>query len=134
MDAKANSAQRAVIAEPLLPRCRPRSGHSCVLLTLLVAFGVFAFVFSTISPDDDDIQQEFCKTDKSKECAFVSYKATSNLRIFRIHPIYSALAPSAPQSRSHFVIARASVLGDEIKGRVFSKRTGDRSPPTRIPL
>jgi hypothetical protein len=134
MDAKANSAEHAVIAEPLFPRPWRSSSLRCVPLTLLVAFGVFAFIFSAISPDDDDIQQEFCKTSESRQCTFINSKAVSNLRIFQIRAIHSALAPSAPQSPSQFVIARVSLPGDEIKDRVCSSRSGDRSPPTRILL
>jgi hypothetical protein len=130
MDSAANRGQRAIKAEPWFSRCPPRSGHRSALLALLAAFGALAFVFSAISPTDDDIQQEFLRTSKSTQCAFASHRAVSNLRIFQIRAVFSAPAPPTPQFPSHFAIARVSVPEDEIKGRVCSGRTGDRSPPT----
>ncbi len=132
MDAKANSAHRAVTGEPVFPRRRRRSGDRCVALTLLATFGVIAFIFSAVSPDDDDIQQVFYKTSESKQCVVAGYKTVSSLRIFRICRIHVALAPSAQQSFRHFAMTRVSVPGDQIRRRVSSGRTGDRSPPTRI--
>jgi hypothetical protein len=117
----ANYPQRTIEAAPLLP--------SGVLLRLLAALGVLAFIFSATSPDDDDIQQEFYRTSKSKPCAFVNYKAVSNLRTFRIGAVCSALAANVAIS-SHFDTAGVSVPGYD-KGRVCSGRTGDRSPPTK---
>lgn len=87
--AAANCPQRAIRAVPLLP--------GRVLLRLLAAFGILAFIFSAASPGDDDIQQEFYKTSKSKQCAFANYKTASILRTIRIRAVCSALAPPTPQ-------------------------------------
>lgn len=130
MNKAANCAQGAIEAEMSFPGYPRGSDHRHVLLSLLIAFGVLAFIFSSTSPGDDDIQQEFCKTSKSKQCAFANYKAVSNLRIFRIRAVFSTLAPPTPQFPSHFGIARVSVPGNEIKDTPCSSRTGDRSPPT----
>jgi hypothetical protein len=102
MDALAYCPQRAIKGEPLLRRPPCRLGHRCVLLGLLGALGALAFIFSAISPDDDDIQQ-------------VRY----------------ALAPPTLQIASFYVTARVSVPDDEIKSRVCSSRAGNRSPPSR---
>jgi len=130
MNEAANCAQGAIEAEMSSPRYPRRSDHRHVVLSLLIAFGILAFIFSSTSPGDDDIQQEFCKTSKSKQCAFANYKAVSNLRIFRIRAVCSALAPPTTQFPSHFGIVRVSVPGNEIKDTLCSSRTGDRSPPT----
>jgi hypothetical protein len=113
MDVVANT-RRVVRAEPLL-----------------AALGVLAFIFSAISPADDDIQQEFLPRSKSKQCVLANYNAVSNLRTSRVRTVHSALAPPTPQFASYDVTARVSVPGDEIKGRVCSSRTGDRSPPAK---
>jgi hypothetical protein len=117
----ANCPQRAIRAVPLLP--------GRVLLRLLAALGVLAFIFSATSPGDDDIQQEFYKTSKSKQCAFANHKTASILRTFRIRAVCSALAPPTPEFPRHFATARVSVPRDA--GKVCSSRTGDRSPPTK---
>jgi hypothetical protein len=101
MGTAVNYAQRPIKAEQFLRRPR-RRGYHRALLVLFVAFGALAFIFSAISPDDDDIQQ-----------------------------VRSALAPPTPQFASFYVTARVSVPDDEIKARVCSSRTGDRSPPTK---
>jgi hypothetical protein len=131
MDAVANYPQRAVKAERLFPRRPCRFRHRCVLLGLLGALGALALIFSATSPDDDDLQQEFFVSSKSKQCVLGNYKAVSNLRTFRICTVLSAPAPPAPQFASYCVTARSSVPDDEIEGRVCSSRTGDRSPPAK---
>jgi len=131
MDAVANYPKRAIKAEPLLLRRPRRLGRYCALVGLLGAFGVLAFVCSATSPNDDDIQQESFLSNKSKQCVLANYKAVSNLRIFRICTVCSALASPRPQFASHCVTARVSVPDDQIEGRVCSSTTGDRSPPAK---
>jgi hypothetical protein len=129
MIAAANCAPRAIEAEPLFPRYSHRSGHRYALLSWLAAFGILAFIFSATSPGDDDIQQEFFKTSRSRHCAFATYNAVSSLPTFRIPTVCSALAPPTPQFPSHFAMARVSITGDAILARVRTSKTGDRSPP-----
>jgi hypothetical protein len=131
MDAAANYPQRAIKAGPLLPRRPCRIGHRRALLGLLGAFGVLAFVFSAASPGDDDIQQEFFQGRKSRHCFLANYKSVSSLQTFRICTVRSALAPPTQHFASFYVTARVSVPDDEIKVRVCSGSTGDRSPPTK---
>jgi hypothetical protein len=130
MVAATNCAPRAIKAEPSFPRYPFRSGHRYALLSLLAAFGVLAFIFSATSPGDDDIQQEFCKTTKSRQSAFADRKAVSNLRSFRIRAVCSALALPTSLFPSYFATARVSIPDDEIMGKVWSSTSGDRSPPT----
>jgi hypothetical protein len=99
------------------------------LLNLLAVFGVLAFILSAVSPGDDDIQQEFFKSRESKQFAFANYKAVLDLRIFRIRSAGFRLAPRASTIASHFVTAPLFVPLDQIKCRVSSSKTGDRSPP-----
>jgi hypothetical protein len=123
MHAVANCPQRAITAEPLLPRG--------VLPSLLAALGVLAFIFSVTCPDDDDIQQEFLQSSKSKQCVIANCNALSNLRTFRIYTFPPALAPPTPAIASYYLTACVSVTGNEIKCRVCSRTTGDRSPPSK---
>jgi hypothetical protein len=129
MDTAANCSRRVIRTQPLPPRC-PRRPDRRYALSLLTAFGVLAFILSATSPSDDNIQQEFCKTSKSRQCAFANDKAVSNLRIFRIRAVCSVLALPASLIPSYFATARVSIPDDEIRGRVWSSTSGDRSPPT----
>lgn len=123
MHAVANYPQRAIKAEPLLLRgALPR---------ILAALGVLAFIFSATCPVDDDIQQEFLQSNKSKQCVFANYKALSNLCTLGIYTLHPALVPPTPEIASHYLTAYVSVTDNEIKCRVCSRTTGDRSPPTK---
>jgi hypothetical protein len=123
MHAVANYPQRAIKAEPLLPRR--------ALPSLLASIGVLAFIFSATCPDDDDTQQEFLQSSKSKQCVIANYKALSNLSTFRIYTLCPALVPPTPKIASHYLAAYVSVTGNKIKCRVCSRTTGDRSPPSK---
>ena len=129
MDVVVNCSQRAVTAD-FARRPRHRS-HYHAVLSLLAAFGVLAFVFSVISPDDDDIQQDFFQGSKSKQCVRADYNAVSSLQTFRICAVYSALAQLTPRFAHYYVAALVAVPSDEIKSRVCGSRTGERSPPYR---
>jgi hypothetical protein len=128
MGAAGNYPERAIKVEQFPRRLHRR--YLCALLSLLVALGVLAFVFSAISPIDDDIQQEFYQSPKSKEFV-LPHKKVSNLRSFPAHTLHSALPSSKPQFAGHKPAVCVFVPGDEIKARVCSSRSGDRSPPTR---
>jgi hypothetical protein len=128
----ANYSQRAINPKLLCVPGPHRLGRYYALLGLLGAFGVLAFIFSLSSPTDDDIQPECFLSSKSKQCFRTNYKAVSNLRAFRICSIRSALAPPTLQTTSYDVTARVYVTGDEIKDRICSSRTGDRSPPAKL--
>jgi len=130
MGTAVNYARPAIKAEQFLRRPR-RCGYHRALLGSLAAFGVLAFIFSAASPGDDELQQEFFLSSKSKQCILANYKAVSNLRAFRIFTVPTALAPPTPQFARYYVTARLSVRDNEIKAKVCSSRTGDRSPPTK---
>jgi|SRR5450755_3837861 hypothetical protein len=129
MDVVANFLQRGIKVGRLFPR-RPRRHHD-VLLSLLATLGVLAFVLSATSPADDDIQQEFCQSSKSKQCVLADHKALSNPQPFPICTGRSPLASPTPQFASYYVTAFLAGPGDESKARVCSCRTGDRSPPIK---
>jgi hypothetical protein len=111
---------------------RPRRhGHDRTYLRLLVVFGVLVFIFSATSPYDDDVQQEFCQTSKSKQCVLSNYKAVRNLGTFRICAAHYALASPTPQVASYDLTVRVSLTDDEIKDSVCSSASRDRSPPIK---
>src|SRR3984893_17414694 len=84
MGAAAKCPQRGIKPEPLVPRRPRRRSRHYALLSTLAAFGLIAFIFSAISPDDDNSQQEFFQSSKSKQCLLANYKALSNPQTFRM--------------------------------------------------
>jgi len=130
MDAAPNHHQRVITAESFPPRPR-HLGHHCALLGLLFAFGVLAFLFSAVSPDDDDIQQQFVQGNKAKQFVLATSKSVPNIRGFRINRVPSALLPPRPLSTRCTVIGRVLSVDEKIIGTIVSSRTGDRSPPSK---
>jgi hypothetical protein len=120
---------RAIKAEQFL--FRPHRRYLCALLSLLAVLGALAFVFSAISPIDDETQQEFFQSSKSKQFVLVEYKAVSNLRTFPAHTVHGGLASSKPQFPAHKSAVCVLVPGDEINTGVCSSRSRDRSPPAK---
>ena len=128
MDLVVNYPARAITAEELYRRPH-RHGHHRTYLHLLAVFGILAFIFSATSPYDDDIQQEFCQTSHSKHCVLANYKTLLKRGTSRTYTARYALSSTTPQVASYELTAAASVTDDEIKDRVCSRATGDRSPP-----
>src|ERR1700757_2836398 len=106
MNAIYTRRQRAIPAIPFSPRWR-RLGHHWALLGLIGAFGVLAFIFSAVSPDDDDIQPDLVQSNKSKKFIFATYKAPSYARGLRTSPVCSASLYQRPQ---RFVTCHAIAL------------------------
>src|SRR6266436_7659303 len=91
MDAVANDGQRVTAARHLSLHT-VRLSHCCVRLGLLAAFGFLAFLFSVVSPYDDDIQQEFVQNNKARQLVVANYKARE-LRTSCTGTIPPALSP-----------------------------------------
>jgi hypothetical protein len=88
-------------------------------------------LFSAISPDDDDIQQECVQTNKSKQFVVATYRAPSNIRGLRICTVPYALPPRPQLLANSQPIARVFIPHEEIAGTIFSSRTWGtaRLPP-----
>jgi hypothetical protein len=128
MDTQPSDRQCAATA-PVLS-CRQGRRYYCARWGLIGVFGVLAFLFSAVSPDDDDIQQEFVQANRSKQFVLATYRSAPNVRGFRIAPLRCALAPPRPLSACCHVIGRISTDYKEINGAVFSRSVGPRSPPS----
>jgi hypothetical protein len=128
MDAQPSYRQCAATA-PVLS-CRQGRRYYCARWGLIGLFGVLAFLFSAVSPDDDDIQQEFVQANRSKQFVLATYRSAPNVQGLRIKTVRCALVPPRPLSACCHVIGRISVDYKEINGAILSSRTGDRSPPS----
>jgi hypothetical protein len=131
MDSVTNYPQGGIKAGPVVHHRAHRLRLYYSLLSLLTALGVLAFIFSTISPEDDAIQQDCRLSSKSKQYALAKYKTVSDLRTFLICTVRSALAPPTQRYASYMTASVFFIPADEIKGIVCSSKTGDRSPPRK---
>lgn len=108
-----------------------RLSYCCAQLGLLGAVGVLAFLFSAVSPDDDDIQQDFVQGNKAKQLVLVSDKATRELRTFGTRSVLPALLAQPRTTVRRAVLGRILSVDEKILGTIVSSRTGDRSPPSK---
>jgi hypothetical protein len=108
-----------------------RAMRCCLLLGLLGAIGVLAFLFSAISPDDDDIQQEIVQGDKTKQRALANYKPTREGRALSRSTVLPALLAQLHPTIRRAEVGRVVTVEEKILGTIVSSRTGDRSPPSK---
>lgn len=115
------------IAAPLLRRCPSFSA----VLGLVSVLGVLTFVFSAVSPYDDDIQQEFIQGTNGRQCVVHTCKLACSSRAYLVNPVCCALIPQRLSSFRCFVIEGVFTSNAQIGAAIFGGRTGDRSPPTQ---
>jgi hypothetical protein len=118
------------VAAPL--RERPNSAATrCAVFCLAGVLGVLAFIFSAVSPDDDEIQQEFAQGTKTRRCLVRNWKSIPNVRITLVNPVCCAIVPRRLPSVRCSAIERVLIPDDEIGATAFASQTSGRSPPTR---
>ncbi len=113
------------------PFMSPASALLLCTLGLIGAIGLLAFLFSAVSPDDDNIQQESVQGNKQKQLVLANYKATRAVDTFG-----TSTVPPAPVTQPRPTIRRAVVgrvlsVDESILGTIVSSRIGDRSPPSK---
>ena len=110
---------------------RPNSATTRrAVLGLVAVLGVLAFIFSAVSPNDDENQQEFAQS-RTRRCVVRNWKSISSVRVKLVNPVHDAIVPRSLSSIRRSAIER--VLIDDLKsaGTAFPARTSGRSPPTR---
>ena len=110
--------------------CAKRLPH-CVLFGLLAAIGLLAFMFSAVSPYDDDVQQEFVQGNKPKRFAAAQRKVALEVQTFGTHRVRCAFLPQLLLLTCCGVKRGDAVADQEILRTIPSSETGDRSPPSR---
>src|SRR6476659_9348215 len=76
---------------------KPTQGSWSALLGLVGVLGVLTFIFSAVSPLDDDFQQEFAQRDKAGQCVVRNFRAIPSVHFDRstcLH--YAAILRSLP--------------------------------------
>lgn len=110
---------------------RTHSRHSRgALFTVVGALGALAFVFSAVSPEDDDSQQEFAQSTKTQQCLVRNLQSISTVYAGSSKSVYHAgilrSLPTGDRSFVRPVIPLAAGIG----ATVLSTRTIGRSPPS----
>lgn len=112
-----------------------RHSFNCYAMFALVGVvGVLAFVFSAVSPYDDEIQQEFFKGPETRQSVVQNCKAIRGIRITVIDLVHHALVRRGLVCLRCAPVDQSRVADVEIGAAIFSTQTGDRSPPTRSSL
>ena len=102
------------------------------LFGLLAAIGFLAFMFSAVSPYDDDVQQEFVQSNKPKQLLVANHRASRDTRTFSVHRVPPAIFEQLSfdidfAATQHHASARAAILPASA-----SNRFRDRSPPAKL--
>lgn len=92
--------------------------------------GALAFVFSAVSPEDDDFQQEFAQSTKTRQCLVRNLQSISNVYAGGSKSVHDAgilrSLTTVDRSFVRHVIPPAAGIG----AIVLSTRTVGRSPPS----
>ena len=99
---------------------------------LLATIGFLAFMFSAVSPYDDDVQQEFVQSNKPKQLLVANHKASRDARTFGVHRVPPVILQQLVlgidfAASQHDASARAAVLRTPA-----SNASRDRSPPAKL--
>lgn len=102
------------------------------LFGLLAAVGFLAFMFSAVSPYDDDVQQEFVQSNKPKQLLVANHKASRDTGTFGVHRVPPAIFEQLSlgidfAATQHDASARRAILPASA-----SNRFRDRSPPAKL--
>jgi hypothetical protein len=97
----------------------------CVLLFTL---GVAAFVFSAISPDDDDVQQEFVQQKSSHSARIQDCSTTPTVPLSRSSRLAYLRSMTTPALLNRYVQASVLILVNPARN-VFASVDVNRSPP-----
>jgi len=118
------------VAAALL-RERPNSAATrCAMFGLIGVLGVLAFIFSAVSPDDDEIQQEFAQGSKTRQGVVRNWKSIPSVRVTLIRPVHYAIVPRSLPSARCSAIERVAIYDVKIGATAFPSGTCGRSPPT----
>jgi hypothetical protein len=101
-----------------------------VVFRLIGTVGVLALVFSALSPNDDEIQQEFAQSRKNRQCVDQNWKSVSSDRNAPVNPVQDVFVAQILPSSCRSVTGRVVISDLKIAAATFRSRIGGRSPPT----
>ena len=102
------------------------------LFGLLAAIGFLAFMFSAVSPYDDDLQQEFVQSNRPKQLLVANHKASRDPRTFGIHRVPSAILQQLALDIDFAATHQHDASAHLAIPRTASNASRDRSPPAKL--
>ena len=115
--------------------CRPGSRflrHRVGWFGLLAAIGFLAFMFSAVSPNDDDVQQEFVQSNKPKQLLVANHKASRDARTFGVHRVPPAILQQLALDIDFAATHQRDASAHLAILRTASNASRDRSPPAKL--
>src|ERR1700681_4523672 len=105
-------------------RERPNFGSTrCAVFGLVGVLGVLAFIFSAVSPDDDEIQQEFAQSSKTRECVVRNWKSLPTVRVTLVNLVHCVIVPRRQPFVRCSAIERVLICDFETAATAFPNRT-----------
>src|ERR1700746_3867994 len=120
------------VATPLRRRRNSGSVRRAVF-GLVGVLGVLAFIFSAVSPDDDEIQQEFAQGSKSRQDVVRNWKSIPRVHVTLVNLVHNAIVPRRPPPVRCSAIARVLIWDIKNAATALPNRICGRSPPARSP-
>ena len=116
----------AIVAAPLR---KGRSSKRYAVFGLVGVLGVLAFIFSSVSPGDDEIQQEFIQQSRNRQRVVLNWKTAPCIRGTLLKPVHYAFVLRGLPSFCCSTIGRVHISDIKIGAIIFRSRAGGRSPP-----
>jgi hypothetical protein len=117
-------------ASPVTPLYPSHWFSRCAVFGLIGALGVLALIFSALSPNDDDIQQEFAQGSKNRQHVVQNWKAVPSVRATRVQPVQHVFVGQSLPWFYSSPTGRVVISDVKIGAASFCNRIGGRSPPT----
>lgn len=113
-------------------RERPNSASTrCAVFGVVGVLGVLALILSAVSPDDDDIQQEFALVSKTRQCVVRNWKSIPSGRVTFVNLVHYAIVLQRLPSVRCSAIERALICDAETATTAIHNRACGRSPPNK---
>jgi hypothetical protein len=100
------------------------------VFALIGTLGVLALLFSALSPNDDEIQQEFAQGRKNRQYGAQSWKSLSSDRNTPVNPVLDVFVGQLLPSFCCLVTGRVVISDLKIGATTVRSRIVGRSPPT----
>ena|ERR1700756_5546047 len=113
-------------------RCEHARTARCAALMLFSLLGVLAFLFSAVSPEDDDLQQEFVQVSKARRTLVRECKSIPAIEVQGKNRIAPVAVLRVPFYIRHFLVGLVVVPGFQSRREVFNQSITGRSPPCQV--
>ena len=101
-------------------------------LALFSLLGVLAFLFSAVSPEDDDLQQEFVQVSKARRTLVRDWKSIPTIEVQGKNRVASVAVLRVPFFIRCLLVGFVGVPSFQSKREIFNRSITGRSPPCQV--